>query len=388
MVKQNEGVKNIAILGSTGSIGTQALEVVRDFPDRYRVKVLTTRRNAALLIRQAQEFLPDVVAIADKDKYREVKNALTSKGIDVLAGKEGITEAVHHAGTEMVLMALVGYSALEPTIEAIRAGKDIALASKEVMVIAGGIIQSIASKKNVRILPVDSEHSAIFQCLEGESPNQVEKVYLTASGGPFLHYTHNELKKVTPERALKHPNWNMGDKITVDSASLMNKGLEVIEAKWLFHLDPAQIEVVVHPQSVIHSMVQFRDGALKAQMGTPDMRLPILYSFSFPERLQTRWPRFDFGKYPLLTFEKADPKKFRNLALSFEALRKGGNMPCVLNAANEIAVRAFLQKKLEFLAMPEIIEKTMQKIDFIENPDLEDLKLCDIQARQFATALI
>ncbi|NOY37969.1 MAG: 1-deoxy-D-xylulose-5-phosphate reductoisomerase [Chlorobi bacterium] len=380
--------KKISILGSTGSIGTQALDVIRSFPDHFEVTVLAAGTNAGLLIKQALEWGPKIVVIADKTRYKEVQTALHTHGIEVRCGEEGLIEAARYPSADMVLVSLVGFAALTPTIEAIRARKDIALASKEVMVVAGGMVTRLAEEKNIRILPVDSEHSAIFQCLEGESKQQVEKIYLTASGGPFLRYHPNEMECISPEAALKHPNWKMGNKITIDSASMMNKGLEVIEAKWLFGLDPDQIDVVIHPQSIVHSLVQFRDGALKAQLGTPDMRLPILYAFSWPQRLSASWPRFDFADYPSLTFEKADQKKFRNLALSFQALRKGGNIPCVLNAANEVVVQAFLEKQLDFMKMPDVIEQTMERSVYIANPDLQELRQCDLEARLIASEYI
>ena len=356
--------KNIAILGSTGSIGTQALDVVRQHPEDFEVEVLTAFSNAELLIQQALEFKPNAVVIGEKKKYAEVVDALASLPIKVFAGEESVLQ--------MVLVAYVGYAGLQPTIKAIEAGKQIALANKEVLVVAGELVTNLAKEKGVNIYPVDSEHSAIMQCLAGEFHNPIEKIYLTASGGPFRDKNIEYLKTVTKAEALKHPNWSMGDKVTIDSASLMNKGLEVIEAKWLFHLKPEQIDVIVHRQSIIHSIVQFEDGSMKAQMGLPDMRLPIQYALSYPQRLKSDFPRFNFMDYPELTFENPDISKFRNLSLAFDAMHKGGNMPCIMNAANEIAVQAFLDDKIKFLEMPDIIEKCMQIIHFIAKPLYDD----------------
>jgi 1-deoxy-D-xylulose-5-phosphate reductoisomerase len=380
--------KNISILGSTGSIGTQAVEVVQAFPELFNVKVLAAGSNSRVLIQQAVALQPEMVFISTSEGYKEVKDALQKYHIRVLTGEENLLEAARYPDIDMVLVALVGFAAVQPTVEAIRAGRDIALASKEVMVVAGNLIMQMAEDYHINLLPVDSEHSAIFQCLVGEQINQVDKIYLTASGGPFLQYSDVQMQHITPDAALKHPNWEMGNKITIDSASLMNKGLEVIEAKWLFGLDPEQLEVIIHPQSVIHSLVQFKDGVLKAQMGTPDMRLPILYAFSWPDRYRTRWPKFDFSDYPSLTFERADQKKFRNLALSFEALRIGGNMPCVLNAANEVVVSAFLEHRIEFLKMPDIIEETMHRVDIHQSPGLEELQEYDELSRRIAAEFI
>ena len=374
--------KNIAILGSTGSIGTQALDVVRSNPDRFEVYALTANNNLDVLIQQAVEFQPQVVAIANEAYYLQLKQALGDLPIKVFAGKEAIAQLVEMEPIDMVLTAMVGYAGLKPTINAIRAGKTIALANKETLVVAGEIINELAQKHKTPILPVDSEHSAIFQCLAGEGNNPIDKIILTASGGPFRTKTLDQLQYVTSAQALKHPNWDMGAKITIDSASMMNKGFEVIEAKWLFGLQPAQIDVVVHPQSIIHSMVQFADSSIKAQLGMPDMKLPIQYAFTYPERLRTEFPRVDFMHYAQLTFEKPDMKRFRNLALAYEAMQMGGNMPCILNAANEVVVAAFLKNKTGFLQMSDIIEKVMQKANFIKKPTYDDYVLTDEQARE------
>ncbi|MCD8740151.1 1-deoxy-D-xylulose-5-phosphate reductoisomerase [Mucilaginibacter roseus] len=381
-------IKNIAILGSTGSIGTQALEVVNENPDLFQVVLLTANNNADLLIQQALEFYPTHVAICDESKYGYVKEALAKTEIKVHAGHKAIVELVTLAEIHVVLTAMVGFAGLEPTIAAIRAGKDIALANKETLVVAGELITELAREHNVKILPVDSEHSAIFQCLVGEEQNPIEKIILTASGGPFRGRDAAYLANVTREDALKHPNWVMGAKITIDSASLMNKGLEVVEAKWLFDLQPAQIEVIVHPQSIIHSMVQFEDGSIKAQMGLPDMKLPIQYALGYPQRIANNFKRFGFTDYPSLTFEQPDIKTFRNLGLVFDALGAGGNMPCIVNAANEVAVAAFLNKQTGFLAMSDIIEACMQKMEFIETPALHDYMETDRQTRLLAQNLI
>ncbi|CAN0197899.1 unnamed protein product, partial [Phaeothamnion confervicola] len=343
--------KKIAILGSTGSIGVQALEVIAKHPEKLQAEVLTAQNNANLLIEQALKFNPNAVVIANEDLYEHVKTALASTDIKVYAGENALSSVLEMDSIDIVLTALVGYSGLKPTISAIQAGKEIALANKETLVVAGELITRLAREKGVNIFPVDSEHSAIFQCIVGEFHNKIEKIILTASGGPFRGMKKDALAAVTKTQALKHPNWTMGAKVTIDSATLMNKGLEVIEAKWLFGLKPEQVDVVVHPQSIIHSMVQFQDGSIKAQMGLPDMRLPIQFALSYPERFESDFPRFDFGTYPSLTFEKPDTETFRNLALAFEALKQGGNMPCVLNAANEIAVEAFLKDKIGFLKM-------------------------------------
>ncbi len=380
--------KRIAVLGSTGSIGTQALHVINNNPDKFKVEVLTAKSNADLLIEQAVKFKPTHIVIADKQKYKKVNDALSDLPINVHAGEDSIKQVVGLNTVDTVLTAMVGFAGLAPTIFAIRAGKDIALANKETLVVAGKQVTELAKKSKVHIYPVDSEHSAIFQCLAGENNNTVEKIYLTASGGPFRGMSYNELEKVTKEQALVHPNWCMGNKITIDSATLMNKGMEVIEAKWLFDIDPSHVEVVVHPQSIIHSIVQFKDGSMKAQMGLPDMHLPIQYALGYPERIKSDLPRFSFTDYPKLTFEKPDFNVFRNLDLAYESIRKGGNMPCILNAANEIAVEAFLSEKVTFLKMPEIIEGTMSKVNYISNPALEDYYQSDKEARNVANQLI
>ena len=380
--------KHIAILGSTGSIGTQALDVIEQHPGEFTLEVLTAKENAELLIRQARKFLPNHVVIANQEKYTEVSEALADLPVKVFAGQESLEQVVSMDSIDLVLTAMVGVSGLMPTIRAIESGKNIALANKETLVVAGDLITKLARENKVHIYPVDSEHSAIFQCLVGEDLGSVEKIILTASGGPFRGKSEEFLKKVTPEQALQHPNWNMGNKITIDSATLMNKGLEVIEAHWLFNLEPGQIEVIVHPQSIIHSIVQFQDGSMKAQMGLPDMQLPILYAFGFPFRLKSGLPRFSFSDYPNLSFEAPDTKKFRNLALSFEALQKAGNMPCVLNASNEMVVQAFLEERIGFMEMPGLIERAMNKIDFIEAPGFEDYLETDKQTRKYIAELI
>jgi 1-deoxy-D-xylulose-5-phosphate reductoisomerase len=381
-------VKNIAVLGSTGSIGTQTLDVIRDNSHLFRVFMLTAHTNAYLLITQAIEFVPEFAIICDESKYQQIKEALSHLPIKVLAGYNAIKEMVTHPDIDMVLTAMVGFAGLEPTINAIKAGKDIALANKETLVVAGELVTGLAKEYNVKILPVDSEHSAIFQCLAGEEDNKIEKIIITASGGPFRGKTTDFLAGVTREQALKHPNWVMGAKITIDSASLMNKGLEVIEAKWLFDLEVNQIDVIVHPQSIIHSMVQFEDGSIKAQMGLPDMKLPIQYALSYPNRVKSNFKRFDFMDYPNLSFEKPDVGTFRNLKLAYEALNRGGNMPCIINAANEIAVAAFLNNTTGFLAMSDIIESCMQQIVYIEKPSLTDYLNTDKETRIFAQNLI
>ncbi len=380
--------KRIAILGSTGSIGKQALEVIESQPQHFSAEVLTSNNNAELLIEQARKFTPNAVVIADEKKYAEVKTALEPFGIKVFAGNDSLTQIVTLDSIDMVLTALVGFAGLKPTLEAIKTGKDIALANKETLVVAGELVTKLAKEKQVLILPVDSEHSAIFQCLVGETGNRVEKIYLTASGGPFLGKDKNFLSAVTREQALKHPNWSMGDKITIDSASLMNKGLEMIEARWLFGLTQPQIDVVIHPQSIIHSIVQFEDGSMKAQMGLPDMKLPIQYALGFPRRIKSGFKRFDITSNTSLTFEKPDTETFRNLALAQEALSRGGNLPCILNAANEVAVEAFLKSQVGFLEMSEMIEDCMQKISFIRNPTLEDYMITDNETRKRATELL
>jgi 1-deoxy-D-xylulose-5-phosphate reductoisomerase len=380
--------KQIVILGSTGSIGKQALEVIQKHPDNFEVETITANSNAELLIQQSYLFIPKKVVIVNNSKYSFVKEALSRLPIKVLSGEESLSEVVKSSTADIILTAMVGYSGLLPTINAIKAGKTIALANKETLVVAGELITSLAQEHNVKIYPVDSEHSAIFQCLVGESQNTIEKIYLTASGGPFRGKDLNFLKSIKPKDALNHPNWCMGNKVTIDSASLMNKGLEAIEAKWLFNLSPEQIEVVVHPQSIVHSIVQFQDGSMKAQMGLPDMRLPILYAFSYPQRLKTDFQRFSFLNYSQLTFEKPDTELFRNLSLAFNAMKLGGNLPCALNASNEVAVNAFLCERIDFLEMPDIIEKTINKVQFICNPTFEDYQQTDKFAREFSESLI
>lgn len=380
--------KKIAILGSTGSIGTQALDVIAANSDLFEVEVLTAQSNADLLIEQAVKFKPNVVVIGEETLYDKVNSALDPLDIKVYCGQKSLASVVENENVHTVLTALVGYSGLIPTINAIKAGKHIALANKETLVVAGEIITKLAIENKVDILPVDSEHSAIFQCLVGEYVNPIEKIILTASGGPFRGKNKVFLENVKKEQALKHPNWDMGAKITIDSASMMNKGLEVIEAKWLFDLKPEQIDVVVHPQSIVHSLVQFEDGSIKAQLGLPDMKLPIQYALGFPKRLKSDFPRFDFINYPNLTFEKPDLETFRNLGLAFEALKKGGNMPCILNAANEIAVDAFLKDKIGFLEMSDIISYCMQTIPFVEKPTIDDYIETDKSTRQAALTKI
>jgi 1-deoxy-D-xylulose-5-phosphate reductoisomerase len=380
--------RKIAILGSTGSIGTQALEVISANQDLFEVDTITAHANADLLIEQAIAYQPNCVVIGQDEHCDKVKSALSSFPIKVYAGQNALKTVVQSENIDIVLTALVGFAGLLPTIEAIKAGKAIALANKETLVVAGKLVTDLAHKYKVPILPVDSEHSAIFQCLMGESQNKIEKIILTASGGPFRGKTHDFLKTVTKAQALKHPNWTMGAKITIDSASLMNKGLEVIEAKWLFDLRPDQIEVIVHPQSIIHSMVQFEDGSIKAQMGLPDMKLPIQYALGFPNRLASDFPRFDFLNYPNLSFEEPDLKTFKNLKLAFDALDQGGNAPCVLNAANEIAVEAFLQEKISFLEMSDLIENCLNQYKFESEPNLESYLECDLITRENAKNFI
>jgi 1-deoxy-D-xylulose-5-phosphate reductoisomerase len=380
--------KNIAILGSTGSIGTQTLEVVRNNSNLFRAFLLTAHSNADLLINQAIEFEPEYAIICDQSKYQEVKAALAHLPVKVLAGHQAIIDTVTHPDIAIVLTAMVGFAGLEPTIAAIKAGKDIALANKETLVVAGELITGLAKQHGIKILPVDSEHSAIFQCLAGEEANPIEKLIITASGGPFRGRNVDFLANVTREDALKHPNWVMGAKITIDSASLMNKGLEVIEAKWLFGVEADQVEVIVHPQSIVHSLVQFRDGSIKAQMGLPDMKLPIQYALTYPHRIQTNFKRFNFTDYPNLTFEKPDLDTFRNLSLAFAALKQGGNMPCIINAANEVAVAGFLNHTIGFLAMSNVIEECMQQINYIAQPTLSDYLNTDKETRIFAQNLI
>jgi len=383
-----ENKKHIAILGATGSIGTQALEVVDSNPERFVVEVLTAQNNADLLIEQAAKYTPNTVVIGNEALYDKVFSALDPLDIKVYSGENALSSVVQMEAIDIVLTALVGYAGLTPTIKAIEAGKHIALANKETLVVAGELIMKLAHEKGVNIYPVDSEHSAIFQCLVGEFQNPIEKIILTASGGPFRGKDKSYLEKVTKAQALKHPNWDMGAKITIDSATLMNKGLEVIEAKWLFGVAVNQIDVVVHPQSIIHSMVQFEDGSIKAQLGLPDMRLPIQFALGFPERLKNNYPRFSFVDYPNLTFEKPDTDTFRNLALAFEAINIGGNAPCVLNAANEVAVAEFLKDKISFLDIPRIVEECLNKIDVIDKPVLEDYINTDKETRIIALELV
>ncbi len=380
--------KRIAIFGSTGSIGTQALDVVRSHSDLFEVEILTAQNSDELLVKQALEFNPNAVVIGDESKYEKVKSALSSTEIKVFAGESAIEEVAGFDNYDIMLAAIVGFAGLKPTLRAVEKGKVIALANKETLVVAGDVVMQKAVENKAPIIPVDSEHSAIFQCLVGEARNPIEKIILTASGGPFLGKKPNFLVNVKRDHALQHPNWAMGAKITIDSATLMNKGLEMIEAKWLFNLQPHQVEVVIHPQSIIHSMVQFADGSIKAQMGLPDMKLPIQYALGFPRRLQNDFPRFNFRKYPTLSFEEPDYKTFRNLSLAIEALNKGGNMPCILNAANEIAVWAFLKNRIGFLDITAVVEKTMQKINFIERPSLEEYFESDGEARNFAASLM
>lgn len=380
--------KRIAILGSTGSIGTQSLEVISENPDRFDVEVLTANDNHGLLVEQARQYLPNAVVIGNPAKYGLVRDALADLPVKVFAGMDAISQVVQMDTIDTVLTAMVGYSGLLPTVKAIEAGKSIALANKETLVVAGDIITALAKKKQVDILPVDSEHSAIFQCLVGEWMNPLEKILLTCSGGPFRGKTREELVHIAPGNALAHPNWDMGAKITIDSATLMNKGFEMIEAHWLFGLSPDDIEVVVHPQSIVHSLVQFSDGSIKAQLGLPDMRLPIQYALGFPQRLHNSFPRFSFTDYPALTFEAPDMKNFRNLALAFEAIRAGGNMPCVLNAANEVVVNAFLQEKIGFIQMSDVIETVMAKAPFMGKPTLDDYILTNSETRNMTQLLL
>ena len=384
MKSEQNPLRKIAILGSTGSIGKQAIDVICAHPKEFQIEVLTAQNNADLLIEQAILTKPNVVVIANEKLYDKVFSALDAYHIKVYSGEEAISQVVEMDTVDIILTALVGYAGLKPTLKAIEAGKSIALANKETLVVAGELVTERAYKKGVNIYPVDSEHSAIFQCLAGEFHNPIEKIILTASGGPFRGKNISELKNITKEQALKHPTWQMGGKITIDSASLMNKGLEVIEAKWLFNLNPSQIEVIVHPQSIIHSIVQFMDGSMKAQMGLPDMRLPIQYALSYPNRLKSDFPRFDFFNYPQLTFEQADLKTFKNLSLAYSAMEKAGNMPCILNAANEIAVEGFLNDKIGFLQMSDLINDCMQKVHFIVKPTYYDYVETDMETRRLA----
>lgn len=380
--------KNITILGSTGSIGTQALEVIQEHPDLFEVYAITAGNNVDLLIQQARKFQPEFVVIGNEIHYQKLKEALADMPVKVFAGEDAIAQVAEMDAVDIVLTAMVGYAGLKPTIHAIKAGKKIALANKETLVVAGELINELAHQYKAAILPVDSEHSAIYQCLAGESGNEIEKLILTASGGPFRTWSWSELEKATPAQALKHPNWDMGAKITIDSATMINKGFEVIEAKWLFGVAPSAIEVVVHPQSIIHSMVQFADGSIKAQLGLPDMKLPIQYAFTYPDRVETKYPRLDFGLCSQFTFEKPDLERFRNLALAFEAMERGGNMPCILNAANEVVVASFLQGRTGFLEMSDIIEKTMSDSHFIQQPGYEDYVATDKAVRAFTQSLI
>ena len=380
--------KHIAILGSTGSIGTQTLDVVEANPNLFVVDVLTANSNVDLLVAQAKKYQPNVVVIAREDKYQQLSEALRGEDIKVYAGSDAIAQVVSMSSIDVVVTAMVGYSGLLPTINAIKAKKNIALANKETLVVAGEIIQKLALENGVSIYPVDSEHSAIFQCLIGEFENPVEKIYLTASGGPFIGKDRKFLETVTSKQALKHPNWEMGAKITIDSASMMNKGFEVIEAKWLFDLKPEQVDVIVHPQSIVHSLVQFEDSSMKAQMGLPDMKVPIQFALTYPKRVKTSFDRFNFLDYPKLTFEPADTKNFRNLALAYEAMNKGGNMPCIINAANEIMVEAFLKDQVGFLQMSDIIETCMQKASFIAKPVYDDYVASDSEVRLLAASLL
>lgn len=380
--------KKIALLGSTGSIGTQTLDVIRQNPDKFKVEVLTAYSNDELLLKQALEFKPNVVVIVDESKYEALSERLWKEGIKTYCGEKSLEDVVQMDEVDLVLTALVGYSGLNPTIAAIKAKKTIALANKETLVVAGDLITNLANQYQVPLLPVDSEHSAIFQCLAGEFHNKIEKIYLTASGGPFRGWSAERLASVTKAQALKHPNWEMGAKITIDSATLMNKGLEVIEAKWLFQLESSQIDTVVHPQSIIHSVVQFEDGSMKAQMGLPDMKLPIQYALAYPKRISSDFPRFNFMDYPELTFEKADQKTFKNLALAYQALELGGTAACALNAANEITNAAFLQNKIGFLEIPNINEQVMQKSSFVKTPSIDDYVNCNSEARSLATELL
>lgn len=382
------GAKRIAVFGSTGSIGTQALDVIASNPDKFSVEVLTAQNNEELLIQQALKFTPNIVVIGDEKKYLKVKESLAVSDIKVFTGEKALEDVAAMDCYDLMLAAIVGYAGLKPTLNAINNGKAVALANKETLVVAGDIVMRKAVEKRVPIIPVDSEHSAIFQCLVGETRNPMEKVILTASGGPFLGRKPNFLVNVKREHALQHPNWNMGAKVTIDSATLMNKGLEMIEAKWLFNLKPEQIQVLIHPQSIIHSMVQFEDGSIKAQLGLPDMRLPIQYAMAFPKRITNSFPRYDFKKINSLNFEEPDIKTFRNLGLATEALHKGGNLPCIMNAANEIAVYAFLRNRIGFLDMTDVIEKTMQKVPHISKPSLEEYFESDGEARTYAADII
>jgi 1-deoxy-D-xylulose-5-phosphate reductoisomerase len=376
--------KRIALLGSTGSIGTQTLDVISRFPGEFKVEVLTAGNNIRLLAQQAAKFLPDSVVIGNSIHYHQLKEAVRDIPVKVFAGDDAIEQVVRGSNIDIVVTAMVGYSGLKPTISAIRAGKKIALANKETLVVAGEIIKKLVKESGSKIIPVDSEHSAIFQCLAGESGNPIEKITLTASGGPFLNFTEEMLKNVKPHEALKHPNWEMGNKVTIDSASLMNKGLEVIEAKWLFDLTPEQIKVIIHPQSIVHSLVHFADGSVKAQLGVPDMRVPILYALSYPDRYSSDLPKLNLSLYPALNFVEPDPLRFRNLALAYHALKQGGNMPCIMNAANEVAVSAFLSGKIGFLQMSDVVEYTMEETEYFASPGLSFLETSNSRAKTVA----
>ncbi len=384
----NDTKKRIAIFGSTGSIGTQALEVIRNHADQFEATILTAMSNHQLLIEQALEFKPAMVAIGDESKVEVVKDALSALDCKVVGGDDALTDLAESDVYDLMLGAIVGYAGLRPTLKALESGKDVALANKETLVVAGDIVMQMAKEKNVSIIPVDSEHSAIYQCMQGEAVEDIEKIILTASGGPFRGKKPNFLVNVKRDHALQHPNWVMGAKITIDSATLMNKGLEMIEAKWLFSLRPEQIEVVIHAQSIIHSMVQYKDGSIKAQMGIPDMKLPIQYALAYPSRIPNTEKRFDYRKYPQLTFEEPDVRTFKNLALAIEALNKGGNLPCVMNAANEIAVWAFLKNRIGFLDMMAVVEKTMEHVHFVEHPTLDDYFNSDADAREYAAEMV
>lgn len=375
--------RQIAILGSTGSIGTQALEVISRFPERFSVSVLTANNQVELLIEQARTFLPKIAVITNESHFTRLKEGLAGLDIILMAGEASLVRAMELPETDMVLTALVGFSGLKPTVKAIMCGKDIALANKETLVVAGKLITDLIDKHQVSMIPVDSEHSALFQCLVGEEKNPLEKIYLTASGGPFRGYSKEQLIEVTRAQALKHPNWEMGAKITIDSASMMNKGLEVIEAKWLFNLENDQIDVIVHPQSIIHSIVQFEDGSMKAQMGLPDMKLPIQYAIAYPQRIENDFPRFNFLDYPSLTFERVDTAVFKNLALAYQAMEKGGNSACILNAANEVSNLAFREERISFLEIAELNEAAMAALPFIPKPNLEDLYETDSASRKW-----
>lgn len=380
--------KRVAILGSTGSIGTQSLEVISENSQMFQVTALTARNNVDLLIKQAKAFTPKHVVISNPEKYQEIKEALNSLPIEIHSGEKILEDIVQIEEVDIVVTALVGFAGLFPTVSALKAGKDIALANKETLVVAGELVTALSKAKDCSIYPVDSEHSAVFQCLTGESEKFVEKIYLTASGGPFRGLKSEQLQNVTRTEALDHPNWSMGEKVTIDSATLMNKGLEAIEAKWLFNLDPEQIEIIVHPESIIHSIVQFCDGSMKAQMGLPDMRLPIQYALGYPDRIPNKLPRFSFLDYPELHFESPDTKLFRNIDIAFQAMKKGGNLPCIMNAANEIAVDAFLNNAIPFLKISELIVETMSNVEFIHHPSLEDYKETDREARKKALNLL